>query len=77
MINEIKQNIILLRENGKSYGEIVSIIGVCVSTVKSVCLRYKKKTEDTSYYKYCGNKLIFVKGKKEKVFCSDKCRMNY
>lgn len=77
MTNEIKRQILSLREKGKSYGEIVTITNVCESTVKSICLREKKKNEDISNCKFCGKKLKMISGKKKKVFCSDQCRMNY
>lgn len=77
MTNETKTLIISLRESGKSYGEIVLITGVCESTVKTICLRYKKQNKDKNKCKYCSKELKFIKGKKKKIFCSDNCRMLY
>lgn len=77
MTNETKTLIISLRNSGKSYGEIVKSTGVCESTVKTICLRNKKQNENNASCKNCGKKLYYIKGKKKKIFCSDKCRMAY
>lgn len=73
-----KQEILNLRCLGKSYKEISNLTGFCESTVKTTCLRTKaKKERRDGYCKYCGKKLRFVSGKKEKQYCSDKCRQLY
>lgn len=33
--------------------------------------------KNENYCKYCGKPLLFVKGKKKKQFCNDKCRMKW
>lgn len=73
-----KQEIIKLRNEGKSYKQISELTGICLSTIKTVCLRYQTKQNEQVYYcKCCGRKLVFTDGKKQKQYCSDTCRMRY
>ena len=73
-----RDEIVRLKESGKTYKEISDITGICISTVKSVYSRTSTKQNDKVYYcKQCGKKLLMIKGKREKVFCSDKCRMYF
>ena len=73
-----KEEIIKLKLAGNSYKQISVLTGICISKIKSVCIRYNtKQTEIISYCKCCGKKLILVGGKKQKLYCNDKCRMRY
>lgn len=77
MTENQKNQIISMRESGESYGNIAVLTGISESTIKTTCLRNKKKNDQLSYCKNCNKKLKLVEGKKKKVFCSDKCRMEY
>ena len=73
-----KQEIIKLKNEGRSYKQISDLTGICVSTIKSLCTRYQTKQNELVYYcKCCGKKLVFTNGKKQKQYCSDTCRMRY
>ena len=73
-----RDKIVRLKESGKTYKEISDITGICVSTVKSIYSRTITKQNDKVYYcKQCGKKLVIIKGKRQKVLCSDKCRMYF
>ena len=73
-----KQEIIKLKLAGNSYKQISELTGICISTIKSLCTRYNsKQNEIVEYCRFCGRKLSFTAGKKQKKYCSDKCRMSY
>ena len=61
------------RRQGFGYKKIASITGYSVNTVKSVCRRNSEASEKRCLQ--CGNVLIQPPHRKEKKFCSDKCRM--
>jgi endogenous inhibitor of DNA gyrase (YacG/DUF329 family) len=75
-----KEQIASRRKNGESYAKIAAALGMSGNTVKSYCRRRK-----TSYPPImpaagdtcanCGKPLCHTPGKKQKRFCSDKCRM--
>lgn len=71
-----REEVIKLKENGCSYAEIASVLNMPIGTVRSICLREKKK-QNTKYCLCCGKELIQTKGKKEKRFCSDQCRTKW
>lgn len=84
-MNEItKRRIIELRNEGMGYMKIAKLLGLHLSTVKSFCQRHKV-TKDTSADELlkkhcclqCGKPVVQHKGKKERKFCGDKCRMNW
>jgi IS30 family transposase len=78
--NKIRQ----LRANGLSYRKISRVINVPENTVKSHCQRNRLggKAEDGAAYacdvcRQCGKSLVSASGKKQKKFCSDKCRLDW
>lgn len=69
-----------LRQNGMGYGTIARKVGVSVNTVKSFCRRKEtapvtsQSDAETHYCLSCGVPVAQHPGRKEKKFCSDKCR---
>ena len=61
------------RRQGLGYKRIAAITGYSINTVKSVCRRNPETSEKRCLQ--CGNALIQPPHRKEKKFCSDKCRM--
>ena len=68
-----KEQIAFLRSKGESYKKIADTLNISINTVKSHCRRYI--SNDDNKCDSCGIKLINIPGKREKRFCSDKCRM--
>ena len=75
-----KKIIAEMRSDGASYTEIATTLGLSKNTVKSYCQRNKLvqttmvKTDNITYCKQCGTKFEVIKGRKAKIFCSNKCR---
>ena len=69
-----------LREKGMGYGSIASRVGVPVNTVKSFCRRrassHSVENPEPVMHRClcCGVTVEQKPGRKEKKFCSDKCR---
>ncbi len=74
-----KDKITELREKGYGYKKIAQILEVQENTVKSFCNRSKSKelicNDDVCME--CGKPIKQIKGRKRKIFCSDKCRMKW
>ncbi len=73
-----------LRAEGHGYKDIATLLGISDNTIKSFCRREgltgqaetpAKIVVDTHVCKQCGLPVAQNKGRKEKKFCSDKCRM--
>lgn len=89
--NSQVENIKKLRENNYSISQIARTLDISVNTVKSICRRYGFTTseevrgsippvitQDTlSKCKYCGRLMDNPWHRKQKSFCSDKCRYDY
>ena len=83
MTQQQKETIIKMRGDGCSYSRISVALGVSENTVKSFCRRNNlgsmhtrtclQKNEDSC--RQCGIPLTQTAGVKQKLFCSDKCRM--
>ncbi|MBO6235816.1 MAG: RNA polymerase subunit sigma-70, partial [Schwartzia sp.] len=69
-----------LRQKGLGYGTIAKRVGVPLNTVKSFCRRKAAKPEheepDSGTHRClcCGVTVVQNPRRKEKKFCSDKCR---
>ena len=77
---ELKDEIRKLRDKGLGYKKIAVCLNVSANTVKSICKREgleKLDIEDFDTCKVCGEKLTHLKGKKQKKYCSDACRMKW
>lgn len=73
MTNTEKTKIRKLREQGFGYKKISAQTGIPLNTVKSFCKRDTGKDEK-SVCLFCGTGLKLTPHKREKKFCSDKCR---
>ena len=81
-----RQQIRKLREKGASYGKISQALGLSENTIKTYCRRHglggvaktnNTTDEDMHYCLCCGVPVPQTKGRKEKKFCSDRCRNNW
>ncbi|MDD4803117.1 MAG: RNA polymerase subunit sigma-70 [Syntrophomonas sp.] len=78
-----KEQITLLRAGSKSYAIIANTLGLSINTVKSYCRRNNlggnatimSEPMDGKFCFQCGMLLKQTSGKKQKRFCSDKCRI--
>lgn len=83
MNNLQKEQIVILRANGESYSKIADVLGISINTIKSFCRRNNlggvasagTKQEGDALCNQCGAPLKQIAGKKQKRFCSNKCRM--
>lgn len=73
MTDSEKQEILKLRNKGKSYRAIASILSVSENTIKS----FFKRTKQSRTCKNCNQKLELLEKRKPKTFCSDNCRINF
>lgn len=84
MVNDTQRlQIQKLRTDGFSYGKIADVLGISANTVKTYCKRHGlggvatmavKNLDDYRFCLCCGAKIKQVPGRKEKKFCSDRCR---
>ena len=87
MTADQKEKITEMRSSGMGYGEIAHIVGLRTNTVKSYCRRKNKPTVTNhinpsekpivGICHECGQPVVQTEGRKEKKFCSDKCRMKW
>lgn len=68
-----------LQSEGLGYKKIATITGLPVNTVKTFCRRnpvlVSSQMSRQHVCRYCGKPVTQVPHKREKQFCSDKCRM--
>jgi endogenous inhibitor of DNA gyrase (YacG/DUF329 family) len=72
-----KQELLIMnkmRLQGKSPSEIAWALGISVNTVRSHIRRHPE-LEGGKPCKNCGRAISALPGRKEKLFCSDRCRM--
>jgi len=84
MTNEQRINIQKLRDAGFGYKKIAEKLQMSENTVKTYCKRHgldgyiamqpQEKNGEMHFCKSCGVKVEQNPGRKEKKFCSDKCR---
>ena len=85
MTEEQKIKVQELRAEGLGYQAIANLIGASKDSVRYFCrindLAGKKSDKKTRVNKkgvfclYCNNPIVQTEGKREKHFCSDKCRI--
>lgn len=87
MTEEQKTQIVDLRGEGYGYVRIAQALGISENTVKSFCRRKKlvgkavppqvmppTVREEKHFCLCCGEAVVQTPGRKEKKFCSDRCR---
>jgi endogenous inhibitor of DNA gyrase (YacG/DUF329 family) len=73
-----KTNIAELRGQGETYAAIADKVGVSENTVKSYCRRNNigvTAEKESGVCPNCGRPLIQLPHKRQKRFCSEKCRL--
>lgn len=73
---ELTNRIIELREKGYGYKRISKEVGISPSAVRHICTKDDEKLLHGKC-KNCNCSIKSLKGKKKKIFCSDKCRMQW
>lgn len=71
-----------LRAEGCGYGTISEQLGISINTIKTYCRRHgfggvavePKEDSVKKFCRCCGIPVMQTAGRKEKRFCSDKCR---
>lgn len=71
MIESQKEKIILLRKEGHSYNKIANLMAVSENTIKSFFRRAERNCKN------CRKKLKKAEKCKPKMFCTDRCRINF
>lgn len=78
-----RQQIEKLRTDGLSYGKISEALGLSINTIKTYCRRHgfggvvatSAQIDETGHFCLCcGIPVVQTFGRKEKRFCSDRCR---
>lgn len=79
MTGEQKAAVIRLRTDGVTYSDIAQRLNLSINTVKSFYRRFKDTTDGSisAVCKCCGKPIVQPTGTRTKLFCSDKCRMNW
>lgn len=70
-----KNQIIKLREEGLSFGEIAKRLGMSRSSVSTIYRRAQEQHVDRC--KCCGLVIKQTAGHRQRLFCSDKCRIRW
>ena len=76
MKKQERETINAMRLQGKSPAEIAWNLGLSVNTVRSHIRRHPE-LQGGKPCKNCGRQITTLPGRKEKRFCSDKCRMTW
>lgn len=77
MTVEDKNKIIEMRNKGLGYTQISNTLGISKNTIKSFCQRHlhnSSEPENSDVCRQCGKDLL---SKKNKKFCSNKCRYDW
>lgn len=72
-----KNTIEKLRQNGYGYKKIAAELNLPIGTVKTYCKRHLAMEDDKQRCPVCETVIKQAPHKKEKRFCSDKCRMKW
>jgi len=70
---EIRNRIIQMNIQGVGYKTIASDLNISIGSVRNVL----KEKDQCETCRFCGKKLYFTAGKKQKVYCNDQCRYQY
>lgn len=72
-----EKEIIRLRRNGETLSDIATFVEMPLGSVKSFVAKHKIQPYTEGYCKQCGEPLSYIKHKKKKAFCSNKCRTKW
>ena len=75
MTSEEKNKIVKLSNQGMGYLKIANTLNLSSNTVKTFLRREKEKVQRLCLQ--CGKSISNVESKKERKFCSDKCRLSW
>lgn len=70
-----KEQILKLRNNGLSFGEIAKELGISRSSVASICKRSKERQIERC--KNCGVVIKQTLGHRRRIYCSARCRKKW
>lgn len=74
MNKEQKASIIRMRPDGITFSEIANQLQLSINTVKSFYRRNAKTKSPLEACMHCGKPIVQTEHKRQKKFCSDKCR---
>ena len=74
MDKEQKASIIRMRSDGMTFSEIANQLQLSINTVKSFYRRNAKTETPLEACMNCGKPIVQTEHKRQKKFCSDKCR---
>ena len=80
MTKEEKEEIISLRNQSVTYAEISKELNIPVSTIKTFCRRAGMVTpvkKNIPVCKNCGKAISKISATKPRLFCCDKCKMDW
>lgn len=81
MTNEQKEQILAYKRDGFGYKKIGQLMRLSENTIKSFCKRNKPEEKQIDAQDgicpCCGKPIQVSTGRKQKKFCSDKCRMKW
>lgn len=81
MTNEQKEQILAYKRDGFGYKKIGQLMELSENTIKSFCKRNKSEEKQIDAQDgicpCCGKPIQVSTGRKQKKFCSDKCRMKW
>lgn len=77
MKDDLRYKIKELKEMGYGYKKIAKELSVTASAVRYAYTKINEEDSLVSNCKHCGITMKSTKGKKRKVFCSDKCRWQW
>lgn len=77
MNKEQKTSIIRMRSDGMTFSEIANQLQLSINTVKSFYRRNANTKSPFETCMHCGKPIVQTKHKRQKKFCSDKCRNSW
>ncbi len=77
MNKEQKTSIIRMRSDGVTFSEIANQLRLSINKVKSFYRRNAKTKSQLETCMHCGKPIVQTKHKRQKKFCSDKCRNSW
>ena len=80
---DLKDRIVVYRNNGLSYNEIADKLGVTSEYARTVCSRANRasnadnRLQSDGFCKQCGRPLDMTGDHRNRLFCDDKCRSEF